>query len=255
MVSLIRLFVDQNLSLGNQIMIKKGHVHYLKHVMRLKVGAEFLLFNGWDGEFLGQILEIDKKRFVVDIKNQIRRQSFDSDIWLLFSPIKRTSINFIAEKSTELGVSKILPVITDYTNNNRVNTERLNSIAIEAAEQCQRLTVPNITAPKGLAEVLDKWDSSRRLLVMDETQAMKGDVTKDAVRMSDLINIDNKKPCDAILIGPEGGFSPSEFDKLSKLTFVQRITLGPRLLRAETAATVALGLWNELIDNRNLLRK
>ena len=251
MTSLIRLFVNKNLDLGGQVEIQKGRLHYLKNVMRLGVGAKFLLFNGHDGEVLGKIVEIDKKKILVNIEVQIREQSFDSDIWLLFSPIKRTRINFVAEKATELGASRLSPVITDYTNNDRVNIDRLNSIVIEAAEQCQRLTVPDITAPRELTEVLEKWDPARRLLVMDETLAIKDELTTEAVRLSTLRVKEKKNPCDAILIGPEGGFSPSELDKFDKLGFVQKITLGRRLLRAETAATVALGLWNELIDIRN----
>ena len=251
MTSLIRLFIDKNLDLGGQIEIQKGRLHYLKNVMRLEVGSKFLLFNGQAGEVLGRIVEIGKNKMLVDIENQIRVQSFDSDIWLLFSPIKRTCINFVAEKATELGASRLLPVITDYTNNNRVNIDRLSNIAIEAAEQCHRLTIPDITPPKELTEVLEKWDPARRLLVMDETLAIKDGLTTEAIRMSTLRVKKNKKPCDAILIGPEGGFSPSELDKFGKLGFVQKITLGRRLLRAETAATVSLGLWNELIGIRN----
>jgi 16S rRNA (uracil1498-N3)-methyltransferase len=248
MVALIRLFVNKELHLGDQLELRTGQLHYLKNVMRLEVGAKFSLFNGKDGEFLGQILNLKKRSMLVDIKDQVRMQIPDPDIWLLFSPIKRSGINFIVEKATELGVAKLLPVITDYTNTDRVNTDRLNAIAVEAAEQCQRLTVPNITVPQVLTEVLDKWNPARRLLVMDETLAIGGDIKGEAAKMLSLRSKQQNIPCDAILIGPEGGFSPSELAKLSKLAFVKKITLGRRLLRAETAATVALGLWNELIE-------
>ena len=247
----IRLFVKKDLYLGGQVEILGGQLHYLKNVMRLGLGAKFLLFNGYDGEFLGKIICVKKRSILVSIKNQVRVQVTDPDIWLLFSPIKRSGINFIAEKATELGVAKLLPVLTDYTNLDRVNVDRLTAIAIEAAEQCWRLTVPNIAEPKSLSHVLDEWDSARRLLVMDETLATMGDINKKAVKMAALRAKEYEVPCDAILIGPEGGFSEAELDKLGKYAFVTKISLGQRLLRAETAATVALGLWNELIEIRN----
>jgi 16S rRNA (uracil1498-N3)-methyltransferase len=251
MSSSIRLFVQLDLYLGGQLEIRTGQLHYLRNVMRLGLGAEFLLFNGQNGEFLGEIVDIKKRSILVSIKDQVRVQYPDSDIWLLFSPIKRSGVNFIIEKATELGVTKLLPVLTDYTNTDRVNTDRLNTIAIEAAEQCRRLTVPDIAEPRLLNEVLDQWNPIRRLLVMDETLATIEGVKEKAVRMAALKAKGYGVPCDAILIGPEGGFSEAELDKLGKQAFVKKITLGQRVLRAETAAAVALGLWNELIEIRN----
>ena len=251
MSSSIRLFVKLDLYLGGQLEIRTGQLHYLRNVMRQGLGAKFLLFNGQDGEFLGEIVNVKKKSILVSIKDQVRAQVPDSDIWLLFSPVKRSGINFIVEKATELGVTKLLPVLTDYTNTNRINIDRLNSVAIEAAEQCGRLTVPDIAEPKLLNEVLDEWDPVRRLLVMDETLATMEGVKEKAVRMAALKAKGYGVPCDAILIGPEGGFSENELNKLGNQAFVKKITLGQRLLRAETAAAVALGLWNELIEVRN----
>ena len=251
MSSSIRLFVKPVLHLGGQLEIRTGQLHYLRNVMRQGLGSKFLLFNGQDGEFLGEIVDVKKKSILVSIKDQVRAQVPDSDIWLLFSPVKRSGINFIVEKATELGVTKLLPVLTDYTNTDRVNIDRLNSIAIEAAEQCRRLTVPDIAEPKLLNEVLDEWDPVRRLLVMDETLATMEGVQEKAVRMATLKAKGYGVPCDAILIGPEGGFSENELNKLGNQAFVKKITLGQRLLRAETAAAVALGLWNELIEVRN----
>ena len=251
MSSPIRLFVQSDLHPGGQLDICTGQFHYFRNVMRLGPGDNLLLFNGKDGEFLGEIIEVKKRSILANINDQVRIQIPDSDIWLLFSPIKRSGINFITEKATELGAMKLLPVITDYTNIDRVNIDRLNTIAIEAAEQCRRLTVPDITEPKLLIEVLDEWNSSRRLLVMDETMATLDGFEDEAVRMSALKSKEYSVPCDAILIGPEGGFSEFELKKLGMLSFVKKISLGKRLLRAETAAAVALGLWNELIENRN----
>ena len=251
MSSLIRLFVKIDLRIDVQVEIRAGHFHYLKNVMRLDLGAEFLLFNGQDGEFLGKIINVNKRSMLVHVVDQVRVQVPDPDIWLLFSPIKRRGMNFVAEKATELGVTKLLPVLTDYTNNDRVNIERIETIATEASEQCGRLTVPNVSEAKLLTEVINEWNPARRLLVMDETLTRMEDIKEKALRMSALKFKENDMPCDAILIGPEGGFSESELDKLGKLTFVSKITLGPRVLRAETAAAVALGLWNELIEVKN----
>jgi 16S rRNA (uracil1498-N3)-methyltransferase len=218
--------------------------------MRLCVGDNVFFFNGQHGEFLGEIELIQKTSMLIYIKTQIRMQMSDPDIWLLFAPIKKSGVNFIAEKATELGVVKLLPVLTEHTNTQRVNLNRLRSIAIEAAEQCQRLTVPDLSEPKTLHEVLEDWNPSRRLLVMDETLAMQDVPEEEVFSFSKLINKEKEMPCDAILIGPEGGFSSSELNRLSRHTFVKKITLGQRILRAETAATVALGLWNELIEYR-----
>ncbi len=241
MASLIRLYVEMELRPGDELEIQAGQLHYLKNVMRLGSGDLVSLFNGRDGEYLSEIIEIKKKNMAVRLKEQTRAQISEPDIWLLFAPIKKSRIDMIAEKATELGVAKLLPVMTDFTNIERVKIDRLRANAIEAAEQCRRLTIPEIEAPQALSKVLDSWDPQRRLLVMDET-ASNAD---DAKTMSAL----DKVPSDAILIGPEGGFSPSELDLLGKLPFVTKVSLGGRILRAETAALVALALWNEHLDN------
>ena len=248
MSPLIRLFVKIDLRIDAQVEIRSGQFHYLKNVMRLDRGGKLLLFNGQDGEFLCEIIDVNKRSMLVLVVDQVRVQVPDPDIWLLFSLIKRNGMNFIAEKATELGVTKLLPVLTDYTNIDRVNISRLETIATEAAEQCRRLTVPNVSEVKSLTEVINEWNPARRLLVMDETLTKMEDIKENSLRFSALKVKENNVPCDAILIGPEGGFSKFELDKLGKLAFVRKITLGPRVLRAETAVVVALGLWNELIE-------
>ena len=156
----------------------------------------------------------------------------------------------IVEKATELGVAKLLPVLTDHTNFEKINLGRLKTNAIEAAEQCQRMTVPEISEPIALNRVLKTWDSARRLLVMDETEASTRDSLEEGTKMS-VLGLDKQKILsDAILVGPEGGFSEAEKNLLTNQGFVKRITLGQRLLRAETAALVSLALWNELINTR-----
>ncbi|MDP7425906.1 MAG: 16S rRNA (uracil(1498)-N(3))-methyltransferase [Rhodospirillales bacterium] len=245
MASNIRLFVEENLQTGIDLEIKASQFHYLKNVMRLAIGAEVTLFNGRDGEYLAEITDSGKHSMTVKLMKQSRPQSDDPDIWLIFAPIKKNRLDMIAEKATELGVAKLVPVITDHTNVERVKTDRLRANAIEAAEQCHRLTVPEITEPMPLQKLLDNWDVTRRLLVMDETTVEDGDA---GVSMATLGKSKDGQACDAILIGPEGGFSASELDLLGNLPFVTKVSLGGRILRAETAALAALTLWQELIE-------
>ena len=244
MASNIRLFVEENLQTGIDLEIKASQFHYLKNVMRLATGAEVTLFNSRDGEYLAEITDSGKRNMTVKLMKQSRPQSDDPDIWLIFAPIKKNRLDMIAEKATELGVAKLVPVITDHTNIERVKTDRLRANAIEAAEQCRRLTVPEITEPMPLQKLLDNWDVTRRLLVMDETTVEDGDA---GVSMATLGKSKDGQACDAILIGPEGGFSASELDLLGNLPFVTKVSLGGRILRAETAALAALTLWQELI--------
>ena len=243
MASNIRLFVEENLQTGIDLEIKASQFHYLKNVMRLATGAEVTLFNSRDGEYLAEITDSGKRSITVKLMKQSRPQSDDPDIWLIFAPIKKNRLDMITEKATELGVAKLVPVITDHTNVERVKTDRLRANAIEAAEQCRRLTVPEITEPMPLQKLLDNWDVTRRLLVMDET-VDDGDAS---VSMATLGKSNDGQACDAILIGPEGGFSASELDLLGNLPFVTKVSLGGRILRAETAALAALALWQELI--------
>ena len=244
MASNIRLFVEENLQTGIDLEIKASQFHYLKNVMRLAIGAEVTLFNGRDGEYLAEITDSGKHSMTVKLMKQSRPQSDDPDIWLIFAPIKKNRLDMIAEKATELGVAKLVPVITDHTKVERVKTDRLRANAIEAAEQCRRLTVPEITEPMPLQKLLDNWEVTRRLLVMDETTVEDGDA---GVSMATLGKSKDGQACDAILIGPEGGFSASELDLLGNLPFVTKVSLGGRILRAETAALAALTLWQELI--------
>ncbi|MBT7955855.1 MAG: 16S rRNA (uracil(1498)-N(3))-methyltransferase [Rhodospirillaceae bacterium] len=247
MSSNIRLYVEDDLSAGIDLEIKASQFHYLKNVMRLSPGAEVAFFNGRDGEYEAEITGSGKRSMTAKLLAQSRPQSADPDIWLIFAPLKKSRLDMIAEKATELGVAKLVPVITDHTNVERVKTDRLRANAIEAAEQCRRLTVPEIAEPTSLQILIDNWDASRRLLVMDETAA----ATDNSISMAALRKSKAAQPCDAILIGPEGGFSPSELDLLGNLPFVTKISLGGRILRAETAALAALALWQELIGEIN----
>ncbi len=224
----IRLHVTAALSEGAEVPATPGQAHYLGAVMRRGAGDTVLLFNGRDGEWRAHIgaLRKDRGHFVVEA--QTRTQAPEPDLWLVFALLKRDATDLVVEKATELGASRIVPVFTERTNAGRVNGERLTAIAAEAAEQCERLGVPTIAEPQRLATLLQSWPAERRLVV--------------AAERADAPPICPGSGPDALLIGPEGGFTPLELDLLCRHPFVRQASLGPRILRAETAAIVGLAL-------------
>lgn len=241
-----RLHHVGKLSPGDRVSLSAAQAHYLRNVLRRETGAELKLFNAGDGEFAATIAEIGKKGALADIAAKLRGAETSSDIALLIAPLKRAAMDNVIQKATELGASAFLPVLTDRTNAERVRVDRLQTIALEAAEQCGRLSVPAIAAPARLAETLLRWDASRILYYCDEA----GDDPalewggRDG-RAAPLLEV-AAAGCGqsaAILIGPEGGFTPDERKWLRALPFVRPATLGPRILRADTAAIVALALW------------
>lgn len=238
MTSIVRLFVEHDLRDGGQVALADQQTHYLKNVMRLQVGSTLLLFNGDDGEWEAEIEELDKRRTQLRVVRQTKEQAGEPDLWLLFAPLKKGPIDLVAEKATELGVSALWPVITQNTNAGRVNLDRLRANAVEAAEQCERLTVPEVFEPQSLEDVLENWDPERGLLLFDETGAGRA--------VFDVLSAGARPKMDAILIGPEGGFASSELDHLRKLPFVTSVTMGGRILRAETASIAALACWQVL---------
>ena len=232
-----RLYVATDLDEDALIPLTASQAHYLRTVLRLGPGAALTLFNGRDGEWAAQLASVGKADGTARALHQRRPQLASISLWLCFAPIKRPGIDIIAEKATELGVSVLQPVITRHTSVGRVNLERLTANAIEAAEQCERLDVPDIRPPIGLDAMLADWPGHRPLLVAAE----RGDVqplTTVATRLGG-------GPA-ALLIGPEGGFAASELDDLAKLAFAHPVGLGPRILRAETAALAALACWQSL---------
>lgn len=231
---MIRLYLDADLSAGATVGLAADQAHYLQHVMRAKPGQAVALFNGRDGEWRAMIEGYGKGWASLAVADQRRGQAPEPDLWLLFAPIKGARIDFIAEKATELGVSQIQPVFTRRTVVTRVNEERLFANAVQAAEQCERLSVPAVSPALPLDKALRNWPAERRLLVLDET----GGGTPIAEALSRL----PPEPA-AILAGPEGGFIKSELDDLRRLPFVTFIGLGPRILRADTAALMALACW------------
>ena len=236
----IRLFIDHPLAQGQGIALSSDQAHYLSSVMRQEAGDEILLFNGRDGEWLARIARLAKRNGDVVPERQTAPQMDPPDLWLLFAPIKKARTDFIVEKAAEMGAARIVPVQTDFTNSERIRQDRLQAHAVEAAEQCGGTYVPEVTDLSPLSRLLDRWDGTRRILWADE--AMVG----PAQTLAGL----TKGPW-AILIGPEGGFSESERARLSAMDCVTRISLGPRILRADTAAVAALALWQaELGDWR-----
>ncbi len=232
-----RLYVATSLAVA---IVRLGleRAHYLRHVLRLSAGDRLALFNAEDGEHAARIASFGKGWCDVAIGARRRAPAREADLWLAFAPIKRTRLDDMIEKATEFGVSTFVPVFTQHTAMTRINLERLAAIAIEAAEQCERLTVPEFRPPQSLAEALTNWPAARRLLLCDETGGGEP-IGKSLSR---------EKPQDGygILIGPEGGFAAAELDGLRKLPFVTPVGLGPRVLRADTAALAALAVFQAL---------
>lgn len=235
-----RLFVSGDLSADTSIELDGDQAHYLRNVLRLSVGDAIALFNGRDGEWLARLDHVAKNRASAVAMDLRRAQTTEPDMWLVFAPVKRARIDFIAQKAAELGAARLSPIITERTIVDRVNTDRLLANATEAAEQCERLTVPAVDAPRKLAELLDQWPVERPLLMCDETGS--------GPPIGEVLSIGGPSRFSSagLMIGPEGGFSKSELDRLHKLAFVTPVSLGPRLLRADTAALAALSCWQAL---------
>lgn len=244
-----RLYVDAPLTAGGTVALGQDQTHYLKNVLRLGPGEGVALFNGRDGEWRAEIAAVAKKSADLAVLERTRPQRPEPDVWLAFAPIKRARIDFTAQKATELGASLLWPVMTRHTMVDRVNTERLCANAVEAAEQSDRLTVPEVREPVKLDALVDAWPADRALILADETG---GPPIADALTrfrgMPDAQkqNTQNQNSRAGFLIGPEGGFAEAELDRLRNLPFVTRVSLGARLLRADTAALAVLAVWQAL---------
>ncbi len=227
----IRLYVDQPLGAGQAVALSQDQAHYLTGVMRLAEGAAILLFNGKDGEWRATLAQAGKRNAIAVCDTPTRPLRLPPDLWLLFAPIKKARTDFIVEKAVELGASRILPVQTRHTNSDRIRQDRLQAHALEAAEQCGATYVPEVTDLQHLDKLLAKWPDDRRLYWCDETA------------LGQPASIAETTGPAAILIGPEGGFSADEAAKLRARPNVTPLSLGPRILRADTAAVAALTLW------------
>ena len=230
-----RLFVKSPLSTDADIVLNRDQAHYLANVLRLKAGAQVLVFNGVDGEWCARVTAIGKRDMSLLVEHQTRLQETGPDLHYLFAPIKRARVDYMAQKATEMGASVLRPVVTRRTIPERVKVERLEANAIEAAEQCGILRVPEVRAPQNLEDVLASWDEERLLIFADESAAVSSPLEALAPHAS--------HP-HAVLIGPEGGFDPEEREMLLRRDFVLPVSLGPRVMRADTAAVACLALVN-----------
>jgi len=230
---LIRLFVPDDLAAGGELTPSRDQAHYLVRVMRLAVGGELRLFNGRDGEWSARLAEIGKScRLRIEARGRV--QALGPDLDLLVALVKRARLETIVEKAAELGARRVRPVVTERTNADHTNLARLAAIAVEAAEQTGRLDVPEVTAPAPLARVLATWPAERGLMFCDEA----GDAAPVLTALHGAAG-----GAWAILIGPEGGFSAAERAAIRALPGAVPVSLGPRILRADTAAISALALW------------
>ncbi len=235
----IRLYVEQPLGQGQSVPLTREQAHYLFGVMRQSVGAQVALFNGQDGEWLAEVAEAAKRGGVLTCLHQTKPLQLPPDLWFLFAPIKKARTDFIVEKAAEMGAAQILPVQTEFTNSERIRQDRLQAHAVEAAEQCGGTFVPEVADLRRLDHVLDTWPQDRQLMFCNEAEV--GSALQLAAH--------KKGQPWAILIGPEGGFSDRERARLSALPYAHVVSLGPRILRADTAAVAALTMWQQALGD------
>jgi 16S rRNA (uracil1498-N3)-methyltransferase len=233
----LRLYVEASLHEGAPVPASDAQAHYLLHVMRAKPGMRVSLFNGRDGEWLAEINALSKRGVTMTCLREAAPQADVPDLWLAFAPIKKIPADYLVQKATELGVALLQPVMTHRTIVSRINLERMAANAIEAAEQSERLSVPAVREAVSLPKLLADWPKERTLYFCDES----GDAEP-------LAKIAKSAPA-AILTGPEGGFDDSERALLRAQSFVMPVTLGPRILRADTAALAALAIWQAAVGD------
>jgi 16S rRNA (uracil1498-N3)-methyltransferase len=224
------LYVEEVLSGGALLTLEGSQANYLLAVMRLGAGDKVKLFDDRSGEWLAEIVESAKKRVTLRITEHLREREQVPDLWLVFAPVKRGRIDWIVEKATELGAARLLPVVTQRTIVDRTNSDRLRAHIIEAAEQCERTALPELADPQKLDALLKSWPAERALLFADEQGG------------EPMLKVAAPGPA-ALLIGPEGGFTDAEREAIRALPQARAVSLGPRILRAETAAIAALAVW------------
>lgn len=236
----IRLFVEEALSEGRDFACTRAQANYLVNVMRLRSGAELLVFDGRSGEWRAELHVEGRGKCRFRVHERVRDQQDGPDLEYFFAPLKRARLDYVVQKATELGVAAICPVLTQHTVAQRVNVDRMRANAIEAAEQCGVLRIPEVRPPVLLDKVLDQWNTARRIIYCDE----------EAPTSSPLETLRSLDPAPlAVLIGPEGGFDARERQRLRELSFVTPISLGPRVMRADTAAVAALALVNAALGD------
>ena len=234
----IRLYVDQALAAGQPVALNADQANYLFNVMRLARGAAVALFNGRDGEWLARVAEAGKRGGILISEVQTAPLRLPPDLWLIFAPIKKARTDFIVEKAVELGAARVIPVQTRHTNSERIRQDRLQAHAVEAAEQCRATYVPEVSDLVSLDKLISGFPADRKLLWCDEAMAGQPPALSGP-----------RGGAWAILIGPEGGFSADEQTRLRALPQVVPLALGPRILRADTAAVAALTLWQAALGD------
>lgn len=235
-----RLFVDEPLSLQKKLTLTQTQSHYLKNVLRMREGEILLLFNGRDGEWRAKIVEITKKAIVLVLVGKEREQPEATDLVYCFAPLKHARLDYMVQKAVEMGASVLQPVITRFTQVSHVNEERMRANMIEACEQCGVLSLSACRSPLILSELLQKWQKERHLIFCDETAETQNPL--------EILKKMSPAPL-GVLIGPEGGFSDEERLELRQFPFVHAIPLGPRILRADTAAVAALAVINATLGD------
>jgi 16S rRNA (uracil1498-N3)-methyltransferase len=235
-----RLFVDHALGAGERVVCTPEQASYLRSVLRLSDGDEILIFNGRDGEWRARLSEAGKRGAVLEAQALVRAQAGGPDLHYLFAPLKRARLDYMVQKATEMGVARLTPVLTRHTVAERVNLDRMRANVIEAAEQCGILRVPEIDEPVKLAAALETWNPGRRLIFCDEGAAQASPLAALAALPPGPV---------AVLIGPEGGFSPDERAMIRARPETVALSLGPRIMRADTAAVAALALVNAALGD------
>lgn len=238
---MIRLHHPSSLVRDANALLTAEQSHYLARVMRVQLGDQLALFNQEDGEYLAEVTEVQKKSVQLRVVSLLREPEEETDLWLCFAPVKHQALNNIIQKATELGVSKLQPILTERTIVRKINTERAQAIAIEAAEQCERLSVPEIAPVVTLSQLLKNWDASRAALLCHESG--------EGEPVLEILNKVTHK-CFAVFIGPEGGFSSKEFADFAAMGALP-MGLGPRILRADTAAIVSLAMVQQKLGDGN----
>ncbi len=245
-----RLYLAAELTPGAELRLDPARAHFLRSVLRLEAGARLAAFNARDGEWLARIEGLGKGWCAIRIETPRRAPEPEPDLWLVFAPIKRAHIDFLAAKATELGCSVLQPVMTRRTAVARVNCERLAANAREAAEQCGRLSVPEVREPLELGALIAGWPAERRLLLCAESGPARPIAEAlSAVAAEDEGSVAPWAAPWAVMTGPEGGYAESELDALRNLPFVTPVGLGPRVLRSDTAALAALACWQAVLGD------
>tara|TARA_B100001057_G_scaffold488958_1_gene574279 strand:- start:1334 stop:2071 length:738 start_codon:yes stop_codon:yes gene_type:complete len=238
----VRVFIDENLYEDKYLDLNLNQYNYIKNVLRLKIGDYIKVINGKSGEFLGEIAFLQKNKTKIKIINKVKEIEIPPDLWLIFCPLKKTNTDYVIKKATELGIRKIIPVLTSRTNNKNFRKEKMVLNMIEALEQCGGTFLPYFDKLINLENLLENWNNKRQLIFCNEKRV------DESIGM---ILKKHGKKVGAILVGPEGGFCEKEIIKIKSIKSSISVSLGPRVLRAETAAISAISIWQSMLGDWN----